>query len=278
MIEKMPPPNAESIQLGLKDVPETMLWPLWNRASEQSHPQRVLDDPMSAELTRRIDYDFRANFGKASVFHAVRARVIDDKIKAWLGSNSQGTVIALGEGLETQCWRVDNGTLNWISVDLPESVEAQRKLLPIKKRMRRVPCSALDPKWMEGIETDKPVFITAAGLLMYFQESDGKRLLKMIAEHFDSGAIVFDMIPKWFSKKTLTGNYKITPQYTAPRMPWGLDFDQHYTLESIHPKLRLLASATYIDGFSHRARVYAFLCKLPPIRKRMPGIVHMSFR
>ena len=266
MIEKTPLTSAESIQLGLQDVPETMLWPLWNRASEQGHPQRVLEDPISTELTRRI------------VFHAVRARVIDDKIKAWLKPNPNGTVIALGEGLETQFWRVDNGRLNWISVDLPESVEAQRKLLPTEERMQRVPCSALDPKWMEGIETDKPVFITAAGLLMYFQEADGKRLLKMIAEHFDSGEIVFDMIPKWFSKKTMTGNYKITPQYTAPRMPWGLDFDQHSTLESIHPKLRLVVSTTYIDGFSHRARFYAFLCKLPPLRKRMPGIVHMNFR
>ena len=269
--------SEKNIQLGLKEVPETMLWPLWNRASEQAHPKRILNDSMSADLASRIDYNFEASFGKASVFHAIRARVIDDKIKAWLKSNPEGTVIALGEGLETQFWRVDNGILRWISVDLPESVEAQNKLLPSHKRMQRIPLSALDSKWMEGIPTEKPVMITAAGLLMYFQESEGKGLLRLIAENFKSGEIVFDMIPKWFSKKTMTGNYKLTPQYTAPKMPWGLDFDKHSTLEAVHPKLRLIESTTYIDRFSHRARFYAFLCKIPPIRKRMPGILHMRF-
>ena len=64
--------------LALSGVPETMLWPLWNRAAEQTRRDRLIDDPIAAELVARIDYDFAGMFGKPSVFHAIWARLLPE--------------------------------------------------------------------------------------------------------------------------------------------------------------------------------------------------------
>ena len=42
----------------------------------------------------------------------------------FLAANPDGTVVALGEGLETGFWRVDNGSVNWLTVELPETGRA----------------------------------------------------------------------------------------------------------------------------------------------------------
>ena len=68
----------------LDGVPETMLWPLWNRAAEMKRTDRLLEDPMAAELVERIDYDFLGHCGKPTAFHLIRARVCDDLIRNYL--------------------------------------------------------------------------------------------------------------------------------------------------------------------------------------------------
>jgi O-methyltransferase involved in polyketide biosynthesis len=51
--------------------------------------------------------------------------------------------VALGKGLETQFWRVGNGRVTWLSVDLPESISLRDELLPGSPRQRRLARSAL---------------------------------------------------------------------------------------------------------------------------------------
>ena len=76
-------------------------------------------------------------------------------------------MVALGEGLETQFWRVDNGRVQWVSVDLPEAIDLRRRLLPTEPRQRLVASSVLDAGWLEQIDTASEVLVTAQGLLMY---------------------------------------------------------------------------------------------------------------
>ena len=45
-------------------------------------------------------------------------------------------MVALGEGLETGFWRVDNGSVNWLTVELPEMAALRRELLPAAPNLR----------------------------------------------------------------------------------------------------------------------------------------------
>lgn len=259
----------------LTGVPETMLWPLWHRAAEMGRRDRLIDDPMAADLVARIDYDFAGRFGKPNVAHAVRARVCDDLIRAYLKrTEGDPVVVALGDGLETQFWRVDDGRVRWFSVDLPEAVETRRRLLPRHPRAALIQASALDPGWMDGIPDGPPPFISAAGLLMYFEEGSVKDLLERLAARFGGAEVFFDTIPPYFSRKTMRG-FKVTPAYTAPPMPWGISVDDIPDFIARIPALDVLRVQTYADPFPRRMRLYKFLSLIAFIRNRLaPGLVH----
>ncbi len=270
--------NAKTGKEGvnLQGVPETLLWPLWNRAAEQKREDRLLDDPFSADLVDRIDYDFEASFGKPNAGHAVRARVIDNAINSWLMTNPSGTVISLGEGLDTQFWRVDNGSMRWISVDLPESIEVRKRFLSVEERMEMVECSALDDLWIKKVQQGSEVFIVMAGLLMYFRESEVRDLLYRIAERFRDSQVIFDVIPVWLSRKSLKG-MKVTKTYTVPPMPWALNYGDYQWFTDIHPRYRIKRKMTYAEPFPERMRPYSYLLAFPWLTNRLaPGIVHLE--
>ena len=106
----------------------------------------VLDDPLAVELVERIDFPFEERSGSGAAFsqwQGLRARCFDGAVAGFLAAHPTGTVVALGEGLETQFSRVDNGRVRWLTVDLPEVVELRRRLLPDTRASGRsaAPCS-----------------------------------------------------------------------------------------------------------------------------------------
>ena len=57
-------------------------------------------------------------------------RTVDAALCRVLAGAPDATVVALGEGFETQFWRVDDGRLRWLSLDLHEVVAVRRVVLP----------------------------------------------------------------------------------------------------------------------------------------------------
>jgi O-methyltransferase involved in polyketide biosynthesis len=212
----------------LSGVPETMLWTLYYRATEARRPDAVLRDPRAVELVDAIDYPFEERFGRAVDWQAqwqgLRARRFDVEVRRFMRDHPGGTVVALGEGLETQFWRVDDGRVRWLTVDLPESVDVRSSLLPAEsERQQVVANSALDEAWMDEVDVSAGVLITAQGLLMYLQPDESRGLVASCARQFPGGAMVFDTAPRWFSQATQRGKVKTAQGYQAPPMPWGYD-------------------------------------------------------
>ena len=214
-------PSNARIEVDLEGVPETMLWPLWHRVGI-SPGGTLLVDPMAADLVARIDYPFEAHFGKPSIFHAIRARHCDELIKAYIAAQgADATVVALGEGLETQLWRLDDPAAAWYTVDLPEAIAVRKQLLPEHANAELIACSALDTAWMDRLPEGSRPFVTAAGLMMYFTADEIQTLLREIARRFPGAELFFDTIPRYFSARSMRG-FQVTKAYKAPQMPWGL--------------------------------------------------------
>ena len=263
----------------LEGVPETLLWPLWNRASEQKVDNPLIDDPMAADLVKKIDYDFAASFGKPNAGHAIRSRVFDDAVRTWLRKHPEGFIISLGEGLDTQFWRIDNGKMRWLSVDLEESITLRKTLLPKHPRLQTLSCSAFDRVWMDHAPENGPVFVIMAGLLMYFEEKEIFSLFKDIAERFPPGTeLIFDAIPPWLAAKSMKGKgWQITKDYVAPRLPWGVKYKDIDTIASVHPSFRVKNKLTYSDPFPKRMRPYSWLTKIPKVRDNIaPWMLHLE--
>jgi O-methyltransferase involved in polyketide biosynthesis len=128
--------------------------------------------------------------------HAVRVATFDRAVRGFLGSYPAGTVVALGEGLETQFWRLDNGQVRWLTVDLPETMELRHQLLPDGPRQSSHSGSALDLTWLDELDPADPILVTAQGLLPYFRRDQIHRLIAGIAERLPSSLLVFDVVPE----------------------------------------------------------------------------------
>ncbi|MDX3226302.1 class I SAM-dependent methyltransferase [Streptomyces sp. ME19-01-6] len=231
--------DQDKVPVRLSRVPETLLWNLYHRAHEARQPRTVLHDPKAIELVDRLDYPFEKTFGRPHPLlaqgQALRVRTFDAAVQAFLADHPAGTVVNLAEGLETQFWRVDNGRAHWLGVELPETAELRRTLLPDTKRRRVLAQSVLDLSWMDEVDTEHGVLITAQGLLMYLRPREVRELINACAERFRGGALVFDAVPRWLSVGTQRGENRPAPNYRMPGMPWGLNAGELRKVRTAHP-------------------------------------------
>lgn len=255
--------------LDLSGVPETMLWPLWNRAISSSQRNPLISDLWAEKLVGELDFDFAGHFGRPSVFHAIRARVGDDLVREYASWRSCPTVIALGEGLDCQRLRINEDSIRWYSVDVPEAMDVRRRFVDRPNEEVRIARSALDTRWMDEVDNCEAPFISACGLLMYFDERDVRDLLAAIAERFPGAELYFDTIPPHFSRKTMKG-FNVTSTYTAPPMPWGISTDD---IAGFAEPLgfRPISVRTYAQPYPERLRFYAFLSRFKRIRNALAG-------
>jgi O-methyltransferase involved in polyketide biosynthesis len=264
------------IAANLSGVSETMLWSLHNRASETKRADAVLHDPDSVRIHDAIDYDFDAHFGDPCGSLAVRAAAIDDVLRHWLERYPDGCIVSLGEGLETQAGRVDNGRMRWCSVDLPAAITLRERFLAPNARFQHVAASVVDPGWMDSVDASSGLCIVAQGLLMYLEPACVSGLFARIAHRFPSADMVFDTVPRWFSGLTLAGLNQ-TPHYRLPAMPWGVNRDE------IEPALRSwwsnLGAVRFLDYRAPRGLPRLFTDLMGEIaiaRHGLPSLVHVT--
>ena len=269
--------RCDRIVPDLAGVSVTMLWSLHNRASEAKRPDGILDDPESIYIQSAIDYDFARHFGDPLGSLAARAVEIDRALRSWLDRHPEGIVVSLGEGLETQSRRVDNGRMGWLSVDLPDAIRLRERFFAPTHRFRHIAASALDPVWMDAVDPSSDVFIVAQGLLMYLAPERVRQLFVCIADRFPGSVLVFDTIPRWFSDLTMVGLNQ-TANYRLPSMPWGINRDEvEPTLRRWHPHVATVAFLSYLSPRGLPRFFAEMTNQIPVARHGVPSLVYVTF-
>jgi O-methyltransferase involved in polyketide biosynthesis len=264
-----------AIRPELGDVAETALWTLWFRAAETSRRDAMLSDPAAVDVLNKIDFPYQARFGRLfpaqALSLALRVLTFDTHIRRFLASSPTGTVVALGEGLETQFWRVDNGSARWVTVDLPESVALRRQVMPAHERQRMFAGSVLDPAWMDLVEP--PVLITAQGLLMYLAPTEVHTVLARCAQRFPGNGLVFDAVPPWLARLVARG----TSGYQPPALRWTLRPAELAGLAAIDPAIVDVRELTPPTGRGVMGRLLPKWRHLPLLRGHRPMVVALGF-
>lgn len=188
--------TREPVPVDLSGVSATLLPNLARRAAAARAKRPLLDDPLAVDAVERLDFDFADVSERGVSWHAVRVATFDDVVRSFLKRNPDGTVVTLGEGLETQFWRVDNGRMRWLTVDLPPVVDLRRRVLPGESRQQSYSGSALDLGWVDELEPGMPVLVTAQGLLPYFAREQVHALIAALAERLRGSSFVFDVVPE----------------------------------------------------------------------------------
>lgn len=187
---------------GLKDklsgVPETLLLPLWARATETRFPHPIIADPHAVELVEQIDYDFEkfSSAWKSQLGIAIRTEILDIAVTTFIEKAPRTIVINLGAGLDSRFQRIDNGLIKWYDIDLPQVIRIKNRFFKTSRRYRLIARSITDLSWMDEIqEQGNPVLIIAEGLLMYFNETEVRSLLDALINRFRRAEMLFEMIP-----------------------------------------------------------------------------------
>ena len=217
--------KSTTMQKQLSGVPETMLWTLHNRASEAARPDGCIRDEKCLEIYRSIDYDYMRRFGPPDGSHAVRAQLFDAHIRAFLAASPNGLIINLGEGLETQRYRVVvPPDALWVGIDLPGSSEVREGFMQADTQHWHIAKSAFDTSWFDDVPAGRLAFISAQGLLMYFRESELAELLHALAQRFPGSLLMFDYLNLALSQLSCSPwGWMVTSSYRTPPMPWGID-------------------------------------------------------
>jgi len=222
--------DDDKIDVNLQNVPETMLWTLHNRAGEILKGHWSQDyDPMCLEIYQAIQYDYERSFGPSEESHGLRSELFDCRIRQfWQGQKKGSVIINLGEGLETQRYRLEadrqeNESL-WVTVDLPSAMAAREKFIQPDAHHVHIAASAVDvEEWASKLPVSyrsKPTFLTAQGLVMYLSPEDNAKMFAALAQHFPGATFVFDFLAAFVSDMSLKG-WKKTPHYQVPPMPTG---------------------------------------------------------
>jgi O-methyltransferase involved in polyketide biosynthesis len=257
--------NAPLTKVELTGVPETALWNLYQRASAARAGH--LDDPRAVEVLVRLDYPFERfdlpYRGLAARLHAQRVRTVDAALRRVLSDAPDATVVALGEGFETQFWRVDDGRLRWLTLDLPEVAAVRRVVLPDGPRNRTLTGSAVDAEWTAQVDRGRPVIITAQGLLPYFERGEVHRMLTAWARLLPGAWLLFDAVTAHL--QAVRRRNPLPDGYRPPDWTWTVDTDELRQLREL-PGLTNLHEVPQAGG----DRLLGVLRRVPGLKSQLP--------
>jgi len=248
----------------LTPIEQTAFLTLYARALDSRWGRTILGDTLAEEVVGKIDYDFAGLGVTSSVVcqSALRAKMLDDRVRAFTNHHPDAVVVDLGAGLDSGPFRVKPPAMvDWYSVDLPAVIALREELLPADERARSIAVSLADEHWPDAIPADRPTFLLADGLLAFLSEPVIVGLFRRITDHFHSGELAFNDYGRigWVSRVAV----KFAPQkmFSDVFGQWGYAGfkDAHYP-ETWNPRLKLveeasLAHAPEVDLFPGWIRV-----------------------
>jgi O-methyltransferase involved in polyketide biosynthesis len=209
--------------IALGTVQETLLITLWARATETRKADPILRDTKSLEILEQIDYDFsKLATAKASqVGVCLRGMLFDRWVKAFLQQYPNGTVVEIGSGLNTRFERLDNGTVHWFDLDLPDAIAVRRRFFVESKRRQLISASVLDLDWIDRVKASasSPFMFVAEGVLMYLTEAQVKQVFSLLVQYFSGCSFAFDSMSPFIVKSQK--RHDVMKHYEA-RFEWGI--------------------------------------------------------
>src|SRR5512139_1009939 len=193
---------SEMTKPNLSGVAETLLIPLYIRATESQRPDALVKDERAEALVRQLDREslrktlaLTDDFSRVAVI--LKGREFDRFAQDFMARHPDAVVVHIGCGLDTRFERVAecNGRVEWYDLDLPDVIELRRNLVGGEgARHHFLACSVLDSAWLDTVSAHqlRPFLFLAEGVFMYFEEAQVKSLVLTLCNRFPGAELVFD--------------------------------------------------------------------------------------
>lgn len=266
----------------LTPVERTALVTQYARALDSRWPRPILGDTLADQIVGKIDFDFPALGVPSSAVRqtALRAKMLDDRVRIFVSEHPNAVVVSLGAGLDTGMLRVKPpASVDWYNVDLPNVIALRDELVPADDHAYSLAVSLADDAWSDQIPSDRPTMLIADGLLAFVSEPVIINLFRHIPEHFRSGEVALNDYGR-VSRSSLVamkvvfsavGNQWIYRGFKDARLP-----------QSWSPRLTLveetsLAHAPEVDLFPAGARLSTRLMGMTKAGARTARILRYRF-
>jgi O-methyltransferase involved in polyketide biosynthesis len=217
------------VKIDLGEIQKTLLIPLFGRAKESEKPAPLVKDKYAREIVENIDFDFEAEFSRVplqfTINSVIRAHHLDTALFKVMEKHPDATIVNIGAGLDTTFRRVDNGKIFWYDLDLPDSIELRRRLIPETDRNKFIAKSVFDTRWFKDIKIrGSKVFFMSAGVLVYLEGPEIKRLFLEMINEFPDSEIMFEIYSKkllWLRNHVLARGHMKSELFSP--MQWGVN-------------------------------------------------------
>jgi O-methyltransferase involved in polyketide biosynthesis len=228
----------------LSPLEQTALLTQYARALDSRWSRPILGDTLADDIIGKIDYDFAAlGVPKSVVCQAsLRAKMLDERVRAFTAEHPDAVVVDLGAGLDTGLFRVGPpATVDWYSVDLPGVIALRDRVMPTSAQAHSITASVADYNWPDTIPAGRPAMVIADGLFAFLSEPVIVGLFRRITDHFKSGELAFNDYGRvgWFSRLAV----KLAPQqmFHTVGVQWGYPgFKDARVPETWNPRLTLV--------------------------------------
>lgn len=267
--------SCAKINHELSDIPQTMLIPLRARYLETKNPDGIINDPKTIEILDLIDHEWSAEDEVSDGSRkgiAIRTEILDEQTDIFLRKNKNAVIVNLGCGLDTRYSRLNNGSVLWFDLDVPEAIELRRHFFQENENFSFISKSVLDYSWMDIIPKDRPILFIAEGLLMYFKEDEIKSLFKNIKKEFPGSEMVFEAMSPFIAKRT-----EMHPDMKnqSAKFEWGMKTGKE--IEDWGLGIDFINEDYYFDRHKEVIPIgLRLFCLIPAFRKMMK-IVHIRF-
>lgn len=270
----------------LAPIEQTAFLTEYARALDSQWTRPILDDTLAHEVVGKIDYDFGGLGVQPSVVcqTALRAKMLDDRVRAFVGRHPDAVVVDLGAGLDSGYYRVaPPPTVDWYSVDLPGIRSVRDEALPVAPQSHSVAASLADNHWTDAIPADRPTMLVADGLFAFLTEPDIVGIFRHITDHFRSGELAFNDYGRigWISRLAI----KLYPQKMFKDVGSQFEYpgfkDAHHP-ETWNPRMKLVEEASLVDApevnlFPGWVRIATKLSGLSQTGRRKARILRYAF-
>jgi O-methyltransferase involved in polyketide biosynthesis len=270
----------------LSPIEQTAFLTEYARALDSKWAKPILGDTLANQIVGKVDYDFDGLGVQTSVVcqTALRAKMLDDRVRAFIGEHPDAVVVDLGAGLDSGYYRVGPPpAVDWYSVDLPGITALRDEVLPAAAQSHSVPVSLTDEHWPDTIPADRPTMLVADGLFAFLTEPVIVAIFRRITDHFRSGELAFNDYGRigWASRVAI----KLYPQKMFKDVGSQFGYpgfkDAHHP-ETWNPNMRLAQEASLVDApevdlFPGWIRVATKLSGMSKTGRRKARILRYAF-
>ncbi len=177
-------------------VADTLYIPLTARIYVSEHFPEYFRDEKAVSLKSEMPYEEIAS--KSSEYFqmagACRFYNTDKMVKAFIDRHEKCNIVNAGCGLETSYFRIkpDPQKAVFYEMDLPEVIEARRRVLGERENEILISGDMFDFSWSERIDKSLPTLVTVIGVFQYFEEEKVIGFLKQLKRTFPGAEVIFD--------------------------------------------------------------------------------------